>query len=320
MSEPLIKADALTKEYTTNDGLIRAVDNVSLDIERGEIVGMLGPNGAGKTTTIKSILGLVTPTDGTVTVEGVDPNEDSLAAYRKISAVLEGARNIYWRLTPEENIRFFAGLQGKSTSETAETPQQLLEKVGLESKADEPVRDLSRGMKQRVSIACALARETPVLFLDEPTLGLDVESSKQLRGELQRLVEEENRTIIISSHNMDVVQELCDRVVIMNEGSVIVDDHIDELMDLFEFQGYRIELDQSIPPGTLNQFDIDWDTRNGEQPTFEAVFPEPEELFSLMTTLQEVGVTVSKMETIEPDLEEIFIEITNRDAPKEITA
>jgi len=320
MTGTLIEVDGLTKEYATEDGTITAVDGVSVEIGRGEIVGILGPNGAGKTTMIKSVLGLVAPTEGRIDVGGIDPTQNPRGAYRKISAVLEGARNIYWRLTPDENVRFFAGLQGRPAAETSRLSDELLSKLKLEGKADEPVRDLSRGMKQRVSIACALARDTPGIFLDEPTLGLDVESSRKLQRELRRLVDSENRTIVLSSHDMDVVSEVCDRVVIMNEGGIITDDDVDALIDVFDVQGYRLEVSPVPSRETLSEFDVDWQRRSDGTAAFEVVMEDDDEIYAMMSALEAAGLTVETIESRTPDLEEIFVEITNRRGPREVPA
>lgn len=134
-------------------------------------MGLLGPNGAGKTTTVKTVLGLVTPTSGEITVHGVPVHQARSRAYEYMSAVLEGARNIYWRLSVRENLAFFAGLHGIDPRERADRHEEIIDTLGLTAKADEPVKNLSRGMKQKVALGSTLARETPVLFLDEPMLG-----------------------------------------------------------------------------------------------------------------------------------------------------
>ena len=226
---PAVAVRDLRKTYGGDDGVV-AVDGVSITVERGEVVGLLGPNGAGKTTTLKAALGLLMPTAGSCEVLGIDVHEDTARAYRHVGAMLEGARNVYWRLTPRENLGFFASLQGVDPRERRAEHEALLDSLGLLDRADDPVNDFSRGMKGKVALACTLARETPVVFLDEPTLGLDVEATRDLRRRIRRLADEEGRTVLLSSHDMDTVQAVCDRAVVMNEGRVVADDSVEELV------------------------------------------------------------------------------------------
>jgi ABC-2 type transport system ATP-binding protein len=310
----VIEVDSLRKTYAGEEGTVTAVDDVSFAIERGEVVGLLGPNGAGKTTTIKSILGLIEPTDGQVSVNGIDPNETPAAAYRHVSAVLEGARNVYWRLTVRENLRYFAGLQGIHPDAAGGEIDRLLSLVDLEAKADEEVRGLSRGMQQKACLACALVRDTPVVFLDEPTLGLDVEAARDLRRELRRLAKEENRTVVLSSHDMDVIQNVCDRVVIINEGRVIAEDRVDALLSLFSTQAYRIQLADPLPAsetGRLAAFDPEW---TDDRTAFEVTLPDSEAFYRLTDRLEAAGATIQDVDSIQPDLEEIFLSIVENES------
>lgn len=162
--DPIVSVDAVSKTYGSGEGAVTAVDGVTFDVRSGTVVGVLGPNGAGKTTLIKSMLGLILPDEGEVTVDGVDVHEDTRVAYRRIGAMLEGARNVYWRLTVRENLRFFASLAGHEPGSLRDRHDDLLEQLGLADKADVTVNDLSRGMKGKVALAAALARDAPVAF------------------------------------------------------------------------------------------------------------------------------------------------------------
>jgi ABC-2 type transport system ATP-binding protein len=296
----------LQKTYGSGEGAVTAVDGVSFEIGRGEVVGILGPNGAGKTTTIKSILGLIERSAGTVRINGVDPSEGGPAIYRHVSAVLEGARNVYWRLTVRENLRYFTGIQGVHPDAASDQHDRLLDLVGLEDKADEPVRTLSRGMQQKASLACALARETPVVFLDEPTLGLDVEAGRDLRREIRRLADHQNRTIVLSSHDMDVIQDVCDRVIILNEGRVVDDDSVADLVDVFATQTYRIEFQEPPAASALAAFDATWEA---DRTAIEVVLEGGEELYALMHALEDAGATVRDLTSLDPDFEEVFLSV-----------
>src|SRR4029077_21249393 len=153
---PIVSVEDLTKVYRSRRrGEVRAVDGVSFDVRPGEIVGLLGPNGAGKTTTIKCLCTLVTPTSGRIVVDGVDARERPRAAVQKLAAVLEGTRNIYWRLSARENLEFFAALQGISRSSISSLIDGLLERFRLTEQRNADARTLSRGMQQKLAVACA---------------------------------------------------------------------------------------------------------------------------------------------------------------------
>ncbi|MFC3956917.1 ABC transporter ATP-binding protein [Halovivax cerinus] len=309
----IVEARNLTKTYGSGADAVTAVDGVDLDVEPGTAVGVLGPNGAGKTTTIKLLLGLVLPDSGEALIDGVNVLDSPRRGYRAVAAMLEGARNVYWRLTVRENVRYFARL-GDRPADT-DRIDALIEQVGLSDKADTTVNELSRGMKQKASLACTLVRDTPVVFLDEPTLGLDVESSLELRRELRTLVDEEERTVILSSHDMDVIEAVCDRVVIMNDGRVVADDPIDELLSVFRTQAYRVRLDGtlSVETKTALESDVgatDW-VEGGATTRFDARTVRGEQFHDLLATIRDSRATFRSVDLLEPDLEEIFLEITD---------
>ncbi|HEX7005027.1 MAG TPA: ABC transporter ATP-binding protein [Trueperaceae bacterium] len=243
-----IEVDGITKRYRKRNSkeLVTAVDGVSFLVQPGEVLGLLGPNGAGKTTTIKTICGLLRPDSGRVRVCGVDNQRQRQKALRHISAVLEGNRNLYWRLTVRENLEYFAGNRGRSRRSTSADIERLLASFHLVEKAGELVNNLSRGMQQKLAIAVAMLAGTEVLLLDEPTLGLDVETGYEVREHLNRIAREEGRTILLSTHDMSVVQDLCERTVIVSDGKVVVDDKVGNLLKLFDTRAYTISLVGSL--------------------------------------------------------------------------
>ncbi|MGA9402371.1 ABC transporter ATP-binding protein [Haladaptatus sp.] len=313
-TESILHVENLRKRYGDGADAVTAVDGVSFDVERGSVVGLLGPNGAGKTTTIKSILGLIIPTGGRVVVGGIDVHADTKRAYRHVGAMLEGARNVYWRLTVRENLEFFAALAGQRPAETRERHDALLDQFDLSDKADTAVRELSRGMKQKVSLACTLARDVDVVFLDEPTLGLDVESSLELRAELRNLADETGTTVLLSSHDMDVIEDICDRVIIMSDGHVVADDSLDNLLDLFHTQAYAVQVAGEIPAVTRRHLEDAFDAtefeRQADRERF-AVSVTGDEFYEFADCLRENGLTVASMASVEPDLEDVFLSITD---------
>ncbi|HLS35797.1 MAG TPA: ABC transporter ATP-binding protein [Bacillota bacterium] len=229
------------KERKTKN-VIKAVHNISFDIQKGEIIGLLGPNGAGKTTTIKMICGLINPDGGDIQILGKDALDKRAKTNQYISAVLEGNRNLYWRLTVQENMEYFAGNRGIKRKDIQEEIEKLLKRFELIDKRNELVHSLSRGMQQKLAIAVALLAKTEIILLDEPTLGLDVEISYEVRKLIREIAEKENRTVIISSHDMPVIEDLCERVIIVNKGEIITDDRVENLLELFETEFYTVEI------------------------------------------------------------------------------
>jgi len=330
-TDPALSVRGLSKTFGDGDEAVRAVDDVSLDVGPGTVVGVLGPNGAGKTTLIKSILGLVVADEGDVRVAGADMYDDQRSAYARVGAMLEGARNVYWRLTVRENLEYFAAIGGESPPAVRDRHDALLDQLSLTEKADTPVNDLSRGQKQKVSLACALARNVDVAFLDEPTLGLDVESSVDLRREIRRLADQERMTIVLSSHDMDVVQEVCDRVVIMRDGEVVADDAVSDLVDVFRMFAYRVvvqrsddatgaaetagggadPIDDDARERLRETYEVGAFERRGDRVAFEVTLGDPEGLYDLMDALRAADLVVQTVESVDPDLEEVFLELTN---------
>ncbi|WP_436932351.1 ABC transporter ATP-binding protein [Halosimplex halobium] len=334
---PALSVSDLSKTFGDGEEAVRAVDDVSLDVEPGTVVGVLGPNGAGKTTLIKSVLGLIVADEGDVRVAGTDVYDDPRSAYARLGAMLEGARNVYWRLTVRENLEYFAAIGGESPAAVSDRHDALLDQLSLAEKADTPVNDLSRGQKQKVSLACALARDVEVAFLDEPTLGLDVASSVDLRREIRRLADQEEMTIVLSSHDMDVVQEVCDRVIIMADGEIIADDAVSDLVDVFRTFAYRVVVGRAEAGGAGDDEPgrdgttaeplpdiVDDDTRDrlreaygveeferlGDRTAFEVSLGDPGRFYDLMDVLRAADLTVYEVESVDPDLEEVFLELT----------
>ncbi len=307
-----VSAAGLTKRFGEGGETITAVDDVSFEIEPGSIVGLLGPNGAGKTTLIKSILGMVVPDEGTVRIQGVDLYDRPRAAYASVDALLEGARNDYWRLTVMENLRYFATISGVDPDSVRDRHDRLLSQLGLTAKADVPVRELSRGMKQKVSLASVLAGGADVVFLDEPTLGLDIESSRTLQRELRRLVEEEGLTVVLSSHDMDVVETVCDRVIVIADGAVIADDTVDALLrsaDRHRVQITSRDLTAAIGSALQERFET-MAVEPGDAGVRIDVTTDSDGLYELLERLRANDVTLERVQTIEPDLEDVFVELT----------
>ncbi|EMA26831.1 ABC transporter ATP-binding protein [Haloarcula argentinensis] len=309
---PAVYVENLQKTFGDGENAVTAVDGLSFEIERGDVVGLLGPNGAGKTTAIKSMLGLVIPDAGTVKIAGIDVYDDPKIAYNNIGAILEGARNVYWRLTVRENLAFFAGLGGDNPTDLREKHETHLEQFGLTDCADTTVNELSRGMKQKVSLASTLARDVEVIFLDEPTLGLDIETSLELRSELSQLADQEDVTIILCSHDMDVIEDICDRVIILNEGKVVEYDTVDALLELFQTSQYEITVnapDKKEIRRKLERYDGVNCTNETNHLIITVTTNREAEIFDVMNALEKHEPDIRNIRTVDPDLEEVFLRL-----------
>lgn len=311
--EVALSVSDLEKVYGSGGGAVRAVNGVSFDIERGTAVGILGPNGAGKTTTIKSMLSLVVPSTGAVHIDGIDVHREPKRAFQRVGAMLEGARNTYWRLTVRENLEFFSVLGGRDYRDQQDRIDELLEQFNLVDKADTVVRELSRGQQQKVSLAATMARNADVLFLDEPTLGLDVESSLELRTELRDMVENDGTTVILSSHDMNVVQEVCDRVIIMDDGEIIADDAVDDLLELFNTQIYDVtvdgRLDSDVRTALKSTFDV-LDLERRRDSTVVTVRISEGDFYHLVDLFRDAGHIIRSCDDVDHTLEDAFLQLT----------
>ncbi len=211
-----------TTNLTRTFGNLTAVDNVSLHVEKGEVFGFLGPNGAGKTTTIRMLACLLSPTNGTATVAGYDIRRDPLQVRQSVGILTENP-SLYERLTAYENMNFFAEAYGiNNADERHNRIQELLEFFNLWERRNDKVATFSKGMKQKLAIVRATVHRPPVLFLDEPTAGLDPESAKEIRDLMAQLSQREKCTILLSTHHLEDAEKLCRRVMIMNKGRCLL--------------------------------------------------------------------------------------------------
>ncbi|MGT2765052.1 ABC transporter ATP-binding protein [Streptococcus intermedius] len=221
----------VSKDYITKKrvGLFRykkevkkAIKNAHLSIPRGKIIGVLGENGAGKTTLIKMMTTLLSSDTGKILIAGVDINKNVKNTRKRINIISGGEKNLYWRLTAVENLIYFASLYGISKKEALPKINELLTELGLWESKDIPVEKFSKGMKQRLQIAKGLINDPEYLFLDEPTLGLDVSIAYELRKKLREIAVERNTGILLTTHYMAEAEELCDYIYFLKHGEIIV--------------------------------------------------------------------------------------------------
>ncbi|NWF31548.1 ATP-binding cassette domain-containing protein [Stenotrophomonas sp. SAM-B] len=223
----MIVAEHLHKAFKSKTGVIQAVQNVGFQADNGRITGLLGPNGAGKTTTMRMLYTLMKPDEGRVVVDGIDAAMDPVAVRRQL-AVLPDARGVYKRLTARENIAYFGQLHGLSAARIRERTKVLSAALEMEDILDRQTEGFSQGQRTKTAIARALVHDPRNVILDEPTNGLDVMTTRALRGFLRGL-RDEGRCVIFSSHIMQEVAALCDHVVIIAQGTVMAAGSADEL-------------------------------------------------------------------------------------------
>lgn len=219
----MIKAEQLTKRY----GTFTAVDGLDLEVPAGEIFGFLGPNGAGKTTTIRMLVGLLRPTAGRVRIDGIDMAEDPLAARARI-AYLPDTPYLYEKLTGREFIHFVGGLYRVAPERIDRLIEELLPPFGLADRADDLIEGYSHGMRQKTVLAAALAHDPKVLFLDEPTVGLDPRSARLLRDILRQMADR-GATVFLSTHILEIAERMCDRIGIIDHGRLITLGSVEDL-------------------------------------------------------------------------------------------
>jgi ABC-2 type transport system ATP-binding protein len=309
MPGPAVAVEEVTRVFEPRrkrDARVVALDRVSLEIPQGEIHGLLGPNGAGKTTLVKILSTVLVPTSGRARVLGHDVVEEARAVRPIIGIVFGGERGLYWRLTGRQNLEYWGALYRLSGGETRRRAQQLLERVGLVDKADERVEQYSRGMKQRLHLARGLVGDAKVLFLDEPTTGMDPLAAREFRNLIGELIGE-GRTILLATHDMVEAENVCDRVTLIDRGTILATESPRSLGRVISrFQ--RIDVEGAEPgllarlralPGvhTINETDGSARIEVAEEGATGAV----------LKLLVDAGVTSVK--TSLPSLEEVYVHL-----------
>lgn len=227
----MVEVIGLSKQFKS----VKAVDNISFNVSQGEILGLLGENGAGKTTTLRMLATMLKPTSGTVNINNYDVVNDANMVRGEIGILFGGEVGLYDRLTARENIKYFAQLNGVSNQKAEEQINKLVKAFNMEEYIDRRVGKFSRGMKQKVAIARSIVHDPKIMLFDEPTAGLDISASKIIHDFILHC-KEENKAIVFSSHMMNEVEKLCDRVVIINKGKVVEDGKIDKLKEKYNDQ------------------------------------------------------------------------------------
>ncbi len=302
MSEDLISINNLSKTYKNG---LKALNNVSLNIKKGEILAMLGPNGAGKTTLISIICGIVIPSSGKVNVDGFDIINDYRQTRSKIGLVpqeltLENFETVF------NNVSFTRGLYGKAPD--PKYIESVLKKLSLWDKKDNILRQLSGGMKRRVLIAKALSHKPSILFLDEPTAGVDVELRKDMWKSVEAL-RESGVTIILTTHYIEEAEAIADRVAVINNGEIIVVDQKKDLLNKMGRKKLRIDLHEKteIIPENLRKYDLEL---SGNKLSLTYSYDTQKQRTGITNLLQDIkdqGLKLKDLKTEESTLEKIFV-------------
>ncbi|MBL0385238.1 ATP-binding cassette domain-containing protein [Tumebacillus sp. ITR2] len=315
----MIKANDLTKFYYVSEqkkgrfatlrtfisgkqNKIPAVSDMSFEIPRGGFVGYIGPNGAGKSTTIKMLTGILHPDGGTVEVAGLSPQRHRKEVARKIGVVFGQRTQLWWDLPTRDSFELLAAMYKVGKQDYDKAMEVYAELLGLHEFLDTPVRKLSLGQRMRADLCAALLHDPDVVFLDEPTIGLDVTAKTRIRSFLKELNEREQKTILLTTHDMDDIEQLCKQIIIINHGQKVYDGSLDSLRELYplpsvlevEYHG-RVE-EVLLPPGT--QYDAG---RNVARISFDKQTTRPMQLIDALGQcgeVRDIRVQTPKIEDI----------------------
>ncbi len=299
-----IDARGLSKRF----GALQAVDEVTLEVETGEIFGFLGPNGAGKTTTIRMMTGVLTPDRGTVLINGIDLSRHPLQAKLEMGVIPENS-TVYGDLTAEQNLNLTGKFYHVPQEERRKRADELLSFLGLDARRHDKVRTFSKGMRQRISIGCAIIHRPRVLFLDEPTEGLDVQS-RRLVIETIRRMHDEGSTIFLTTHNIEEANTLCERVGIINHGKMVATGRPEELKKTFDpTQSVEVSFDRKIEATIFHSPAILKTETYGDK--WRIYTGDPDAVLKYVTRLAaDRGITITSLHTSGPSLEEAFVRLT----------
>lgn len=325
---PILEVNDLVKKY----GDFEAVRGISFSVEPGEVFGLLGPNGAGKTTTISMITGLFPPTSGSVRIDGHDILKEPQVV-KQMNGLVPQDLALYPTLSARANLNFFGRVYGLSGRKLKENVEDVLRVVSLTERADEAIEKYSGGMKRRINIAAGLVQQPRLLFLDEPTVGVDPQSRNHIFESVQRLNRERGMTIVYTSHYMEEVELLCNRVAIIDQGKLIALDTITNLVAMLGGGVLRIGLKQadevllgklSKLPAVKNASILQTVTQTApeaKEPTLDVVKPvvvkietknSQQALINVINFLEKQNTPLLSLEILENNLESVFLHLTGK--------
>ena len=309
----IVNVTNLKKVY----GETQAVNEVSFSIKKGEVFGFLGPNGAGKTSTINMMIGLSKPTNGHIVIDGIDAIKH-IKKVQKIIGIIPDENNLYDEMDGFDNLCFCASLYGMRKAEREKRAMELLEQFDLTKAGKRPFKTYSKGMKRKLTIAAGIIHNPKILFLDEPTTGIDIESARQIR-ELILDLKKQDKTIFITTHYIEEAERICDRIAFIVNGKIVKVDTVTELMESVEQEHkIRLQLDSSIK-------EMKQEVENNlvncridilDESSCLIISKERIALSPILQLLDSKGISVYEAKEIKPSLEDVFVKITGIDASK----
>ncbi|MGE5655396.1 MAG: ABC transporter ATP-binding protein [Actinomycetota bacterium] len=305
MTEIAIRTEKLSRDF----GKIRALDNLCLEVPRGIVFGFLGPNGSGKTTTIRLLLGLLEPTAGSAQILGFDSQLQAQEIRQRTGALLEHS-GLYERLSAEDNLEFYARAWRLPSTKRRHRIEELLKNLGLWERRHETAGNWSRGMKQKLAIARTMLHSPPLIFLDEPTNGLDPVAAAALREDLQEMVAQEGVTVFLTTHNLAEAEKLCSLVGVIRQGKLLVVGSLDELRS--QAGGIRVEMigrgfTEKIIQWLESQPQVTSVQLLGEQLTI--CLGEKIRVPKLIKALVNAGVELEEVRKVSANLEQVFLNL-----------
>ena len=308
--ENLLEVKKLSKTYKNGR---KALDNLNFHVTKGEILGFLGPNGAGKSTTINILSTLLRSDEGEIIF--FNDENLSLKDVKKQLGIVPQELAIYEDITAAQNVKFFASLYGVKKSEINENVENALKKVGLEDRKDDKPSTFSGGMKRRLNIACAIAHNPKLIIFDEPTVGIDPQSRNHILDSIKKL-RDEGATIIYTTHYMEEVQQICDRVIIMDGGAVLLNGSLDDILEYYSNSNYQIRVDKKLSPTVLDEIrELTNVEELSQTDEFEIIFSMCEDSMSINSVLEvliKFNLNITSITMVKRNLEDVFLLLTGK--------
>ncbi|EMB79345.1 ABC transporter ATPase [Streptococcus mutans 5SM3] len=308
--ENLLEVKKLSKTYKNGR---KALDNLNFNVIKGEILGFLGPNGAGKSTTINILSTLLKSDEGEITY--FNNANLSVKDIKKQLGIVPQELAIYEDISALQNVKFFASLYGVKKSEINERVENVLKKVGLEDRKHDKPSTFSGGMKRRLNIACAIAHNPKLIIFDEPTVGIDPQSRNHILDSIKNL-RDEGATIIYTTHYMEEVQQICDRVIIMDGGVVLLNDSLGNILEHYSNSNYQIRVDKQLSPEVLDEIrELSNVVEVSQKDKSEVIFSMDEEsmpINSVLEILIKFNLNITSITMVKKNLEDVFLLLTGK--------
>ncbi len=308
--ENLLEVKKLSKTYRNGR---KALDNLNFHVKKGEILGFLGPNGAGKSTTINILSTLLQSDEGEIIF--FNDKNLSIKDVKKQLGIVPQELAIYEDISAAQNVKFFASLYGVKKSEINEKVENALKKVGLEDRKDDKPSTFSGGMKRRLNIACAIAHSPKLIIFDEPTVGIDPQSRNHILDSIKKL-RDEGATIIYTTHYMEEVQQICDRVIIMDGGTVLLNGSLDDILEFYSNSNYQVRVDKQLSPAVLDEIrELSSVESLKQKDEFEIIFSmcgESIPINSVLEVLIKFNLNITSITMVRRNLEDVFLLLTGK--------